>query len=76
MLNTTRSDEPHAQDPRYQRRIVAVVLPIIFVSNMFDVTLECGHAPLVMAGTDMPDPAVGDMMFCPDCYAARNEACQ
>jgi hypothetical protein len=63
-----RSDDPRFHDPRYQRRIVATHRPIPFVENMHDVTLECGHAPLVFC---TPDPKVGDMLFCPTCESTN-----
>ena len=65
---TFRSDDPRCHDPRFQRRVVGSYRPIPIVENIFDVTLECGHAPLVCG--DAP-PAVGSMLFCPQCYEKR-----
>jgi len=62
-----RSDDPRFQDPRFQRLILKTHRPIPFVENMHDVTLECGHAPLVFC---TPDPKVGDRIFCPNCCEA------
>jgi hypothetical protein len=65
------SKDPQFHDPQFQRRIVAVHRPIAFIENMHDVTLECGHAPLVFV---TPDPKVGEMCHCPDCYAMDERA--
>jgi hypothetical protein len=65
------SNEPRFKDPRFQRRIIEVRRPIEIVENMFDVALECGHAPLVF-GT--PDPEVGAFIFCPNCAYPPKEA--
>ena len=56
--------DPRFHDPRYQRKIVGSYRPIPVVENMHDVTLECGHAPLVFV---TPDPQIGATIFCPDC---------
>lgn len=66
--DTYRSDEPIAQDPRYQRRIVSFYRPIPIIENMFDITLECGHAPLFFSNKP---PAVGELSFCPDCAKVK-----
>lgn len=63
--STTNAQDPQFHDPRFQRRVVEVRRPIPIISNLHDVTLECGHAPLV---SGVPGPKVGDMLFCPDCY--------
>lgn len=63
--DTYRSDDPRCSDPRFQRRVEAVSHPIPFVSNMLEVSLACGHAPLLFADEE---PKVGDQSFCPDCY--------
>jgi hypothetical protein len=69
-FETYRSDDPRTHDPRFQRRVVSVFRPIPIVENMFDVTLECGHAPL--AFNDSPIQ-VGSTIFCPSCYEQRGE---
>lgn len=60
-----RSDHPLFDDLRYQRRVTRVFRPIPMVENMFDVTYECGHSPLIF---NDEAPRVGQMLFCPGCY--------
>ena len=62
----TRSDDPNFHNPRFQRRIIDTHRPIVFVENMHDVVLECGHSPLVFC---VPDPRIGDTIFCPNCFS-------
>lgn len=62
-----RSDDPRFHDPRYQRRIVSFFYPIPIIENMYDITLDCGHAPLMFRNAP---PVVGDLSFCPECYKA------
>jgi len=64
-IKTHRTDAAYTRDPRYQRRITAVRFPIPIVSNVYDVTLECGHEPLVLGDEVV---VVGGLCFCPDCY--------
>ena len=64
MRVVNRDNEPRFNDSRFQRRVVASHRPIAFVENLHDVTLDCGHAPLVFC---VPDPKAGDMLFCPEC---------
>lgn len=70
MIQThNKENDPRFNDPRFQRRVVASHRPIDLVENMHDVTLECGHAPLIV-GVGVPAPKVGDMCFCPECADA------
>lgn len=65
-LSLFRSDDPVTNDPRFQRRILAVRQPIPYVMNIHEVTLECGHEPLLLGGNG--SPPVGGLYFCPTCY--------
>jgi hypothetical protein len=62
--NHNRDNDPRFNDPRFQRRVIDSFRPIEIVENMHDVTLDCGHAPLVFG---LPGPKAGDMIFCPAC---------
>jgi hypothetical protein len=61
---TIRSDDPQFHDARFQRRVIESHRPIEIVENMHDITLACGHSPLVFG---LPGPKVGDLIFCPEC---------
>lgn len=69
--NTYRSDDPRASDPRFQRRVVAIHRPIAIIENMWDVQLDCGHAPLFFSDTALE---VGAQCFCPTCYENQRES--
>lgn len=66
-----RSDDALFRDPRFQRRVVAIYCPIAIIDNMFDVTLECGHAPLLFSDAGLK---VGEQCFCPTCYEEAEKA--
>lgn len=65
------SADPMFMEPRFQRRILATSRPIPIVENMHEVMFDCGHAPLMFCDHE---PAVGDYVFCPDCYEAAKGA--
>ena len=69
-FKTYRSDDPAYNDPRFQRRVVGSYRPIPIIENMHDVTLECGHAPLMFADKA---PAAGELLFCPTCKEKAEE---
>lgn len=60
-----KKDDPDWNDPQFQHRIVKLVRPFPIVSNVHEVTLDCGHKPLLLG--DNPQPKIGLMCFCGDC---------
>jgi hypothetical protein len=59
-FKTTRSDDPHFFDPRFQRRVIESHRPLGFIENMHDVKFECGHSPLIFC---VPDPQAGGVLL-------------
>lgn len=61
-----RASDLPADQKQFLRRILAVRRPIPIVENVHEVTLECGHEPLILGGPGTPQ--VGVSIFCPTCY--------
>lgn len=61
-------DDPDFNEPRFQRRVIALWLPIPMIENVYEARLECGHEPLLLGGQP---PQVGTTCFCGDCRDAE-----